>query len=65
MIKNKINPRWFRVTRPIGSLISRSADVDEHWCEKNCIGKFTNSPMGSNFWFEKEEDAMMFKMANS
>ena len=26
---------------------------------------FANSPAGSMFWFEKEKDAMMFKIANS
>jgi hypothetical protein len=53
---------WFRVERQM--FIARGQiKEDTSWCYKHCEGDFKSSPAGSNFWFEKEEDAMMFKMA--
>jgi len=55
---------WPRVSRPI-SMTAKCVLRDTEWCWLNCTGKFVNSPAGSNFWFENEEDALMFKMAKS
>jgi len=45
--------------RPIGILVNL-----ELWCEKNCQGTFIYQYTNSTLWFEKESDAMFFKLAN-
>lgn len=55
---------WYRIERPYSESGER-IDIDRKWCLTHCTGDFANSPAGSMFWFEKEQDAMMFKIANS
>ena len=61
--RSKSFMQWFRVERPMIDALGR-VELDGTWCYEHCSGEFTHSPGGSYFWFEKEEDAMMFKMAN-
>tara|TARA_R110000822_G_scaffold114372_1_gene245926 strand:- start:302 stop:505 length:204 start_codon:yes stop_codon:yes gene_type:complete len=55
---------WHRIERPF-RVSSERIDIDRDWCLTHCTGNFSNSPAGSIYWFEKEKDAMMFKIANS
>jgi len=55
---------WHRIERPF-RVSSERIDIDRRWCLTHCTGDYSNSPAGSIYWFEKEKDAMMFKIANS
>tara|TARA_B110000093_G_scaffold77440_1_gene84305 strand:+ start:1763 stop:1966 length:204 start_codon:yes stop_codon:yes gene_type:complete len=55
---------WHRIERPF-RVSSERIDIDRKWCLTHCTGDYSNSPAGSIYWFEKEKDAMMFKIANS